>query len=55
MDGHAFWVDELMQEHRWQARRAGPLSAWESFQNLNAGSLDEYFEACLNSTILNHV
>jgi hypothetical protein len=44
----------MMQEHRWQARGAGPLSAWEYFQNLNAGSLDEYFEARLNSTILKH-
>jgi hypothetical protein len=33
------------------ACRAGPLSAWESFQNINAGHYCEYFEARLNSPL----
>jgi hypothetical protein len=41
----------MMQEHRWQACREEPLSTWESFQNVNAGSLDEYFETHLKSTL----
>jgi hypothetical protein len=30
----------MMQEHHWKAHGAGPLSAWEYFQNLNTGSLE---------------
>jgi hypothetical protein len=39
----------MMQEHRWKARGAGPISVWESVQNLNAGSCSRYFEVRLNS------
>jgi hypothetical protein len=31
---------------------SGPLSAWEYFMNINDGSISEYYEACMNSTIL---
>jgi hypothetical protein len=44
----------MMQEHHWKAHREGPLNAWESFQNLNAGSFGEYCEAHMNSAILKH-
>ena len=40
-----------MSKHRWKAPGAGPLNAWESFWNLNVGSLGEYSETRMNPVI----
>jgi hypothetical protein len=45
------FLEHLMQEHRWQSSGARPINVKEYVRELNAGSYNRYFEACLNSTL----